>query len=369
QAILARAPEYKPLTQFRLRFVRSSSASLPPQVMAALEQTFNTPVIEAYGMTEAAHQMTSNPLPPQIRKPGSVGPAAGPEVAIMEENGGKLLPMDSHGEIVIRGPNVTSGYSNNPAANAESFNAGWFRTGDQGYMDQDGYFFITGRIKEIINRGGEKISPREVDEVLLAHPAVDQAVTFGMPDERLGEDVAAAVILNDLNVSERSLRRYAALQLSDFKVPKRIVLLDEIPKGPTGKIQRIGLAQKLGLGVEEKSEESDTLEFILPHSELEQVIADFWSKILKITDINIHQRFLSLGGDSVLAAQLISRIRAEFEIPLTLMDFFDAPTIAEQAVLVEKMIIDQIKALSDEEVIKRLDQSGDQPSFMAGNHG
>ena len=248
QAILARAGKSKEtVRKSNLRFIRSSSASLPPQVLQELEQTFNAPVIEAYAMTEAAHQMTSNPLPPGTRKPGSVGIPAGPSVAIMDETG-SLLEQGFTGEVVIQGDNVTAGYDNNPAANRENFVNGWFRTGDQGVMDDDGYLTITGRLKEIINRGGEKISPREVDEVLLDHPAVSQAVTFAVPHDKLGEEVAAAVVLNDgQTVSESEIRAFAAGYLAGFKVPKKVLILDDIPKGATGKVQRIGLAGKLGL--------------------------------------------------------------------------------------------------------------------------
>ncbi len=248
QAILGRALRNRDIVdKSRLRFIRSSSASLPPQVMAELEDLFKVPVIESYGMTEAAHQMASNPLPPADRKPGSVGSAAGPEVAVMDERG-KLLASGGVGEIVIRGPNVTAGYENNPEANAEAFTKGWFRTGDQGFLDQDAYLTITGRLKEIINRGGEKISPREVDEVLLDHPSVQQAVTFALPHPKLGEEVAAAVVLREgRGAGERELRAFVAERLADFKVPRKIVFRDQIPKGPTGKLQRIGLAEKLGI--------------------------------------------------------------------------------------------------------------------------
>ena len=248
QAILARAERNQDIVaRTRLRFVRSSSASLPPQVMAELERVFRAPVIESYGMTEASHQMASNPLPPRPRKPGSVGLAAGPEVAVMDE-AGTLLPPDTVGEVVIRGPNVTRGYEANPEANAKAFTNGWFRTGDQGVLDAEGYLRLTGRLKELINRGGEKFSPLEVDEVLMDHPAVQQVVTFAMPHEKLGEEVAAAVVLRDgKSATERELRDFAATRLADFKVPRRVVLLPEIPKGATGKLQRIGLAKKLGL--------------------------------------------------------------------------------------------------------------------------
>jgi len=247
QAILMRAGHNKHvIARHPLRFIRSSSASLPPQLIAELEATFHAPVIEAYGMTEAAHQMASNPLR-GVRKPGAVGLAAGPEVAIMDEDG-RLLGAGEVGEIVIRGDNVTAGYENNPAANAAAFVNGWFRTGDQGVKDAEGYISLTGRLKEIIIRGGEKISPREIDEALMDHPAVLQVVTFAMPHGKLGEDVAAAVVLRDgASASEAELRAFLSERLAAFKTPRKIIFLAEIPKGATAKLQRIGLAQKLGL--------------------------------------------------------------------------------------------------------------------------
>jgi acyl-CoA synthetase (AMP-forming)/AMP-acid ligase II len=248
QAILARAGRNQEIVARNpLRLIRSSSSSLPAPVMTELEEVFSAPVIESYGMTEAAHQMASNPLPPRERRPGCVGIAAGPEVAIMGP-AGELLATGATGEIVIRGDNVTAGYENNEKANAENFTNGWFRTGDQGVMDGKGYVTLTGRLKEIINRGGEKISPREVDDVLMTHPAVAQAVVFAMPHNKLGEDVAAAIVLREgKEASDNDIREFAAERLAAFKVPRKIVLLEEIPKGATGKLQRIGLAEKLGL--------------------------------------------------------------------------------------------------------------------------
>ncbi len=248
QAILARAPRNRDVIERNpLRFIRSASAPLLRQVMAELEETFGAPVVEAYAMTEAAHQMTCNPLPPAPRKPGTVGIAAGPEVSVMDE-AGALLPAGEVGEIVIRGANVSDGYENNPAANAEAFTNGWFRTGDQGAMDDEGYLRITGRLKEIINRGGEKISPREIDEAILDHPAVRQVVAFAVPHPKLGEDIAAAAVLREgMEATPRELQAFAAERLADFKVPRKILLMDDIPKGPTGKLQRIGMAEKLGL--------------------------------------------------------------------------------------------------------------------------
>ncbi len=248
QVILSRASRHAEITdRTPLRFVRSSSASLPTVVLEELEQILGVPMIEAYGMTEASHQMASNPLPPAERKPGSVGKGTGIEIAVMDD-GDTLLPQGEPGEVVIKGGTVITAYENNPEANATAFTDGWFRTGDQGYLDADGYLFLTGRLKEIINRGGEKISPLEVDEVLLRHPAVAQAVTFGIPHEKLGEEVAAAVVLaREAAATERELRDFATARLVDFKVPRKVVFVDEIPKGATGKVQRIGLAKRLGL--------------------------------------------------------------------------------------------------------------------------
>jgi acyl-CoA synthetase (AMP-forming)/AMP-acid ligase II len=248
QAILTRAGHNSEIiARCPLRFIRSSSSSLPPQVISELEATFHAPVIEAYGMTEATHQMASNPLNGP-RKPGSVGVAAGPQVAVMDE-AGRLVGHGMTGEIVIRGPNVMAGYESNPKANAEAFVNGWFRTGDQGVIDSDGYLALTGRLKEIINRGGEKISPREVDEALMDHPAVLQVVAFAIPHDKLGEDIAAAVVLRDgETATDKELRAFLSARLAAFKVPREIVFLAEIPRGATGKLQRIGLAQKLGLG-------------------------------------------------------------------------------------------------------------------------
>jgi len=219
-----------------LRFIRSCSSALAPATMAGLEARFGCPVVEAYGMTEAAHQMASNPLPPAPRRPGSVGRGTGVQVAIMSD-ADTLLPAGSQGEVVIQGPNITRGYHNNPEANAAAFTNGWFRTGDQGILDADGYLTLVGRLKELINRGGEKISPREIDEALLTHPAVAEAVCFGVPDAKYGEEVAAAVVLRS-EASEAELAAHCRERLSAFKVPKTIYLVTQIPRTATGKIQR-----------------------------------------------------------------------------------------------------------------------------------
>lgn len=238
QLLLARAGKGERVEIGELRFIRSCSASLAPETMLAMESAFGAPVLEAYGMTEAAHQMASNPLPPGDRKPGSVGAGTGVRVGIMDKDG-NLLGIGEHGEVVIQGANVITGYENNPEANATSFTNGWFRTGDQGFLDADGYLTLVGRLKELINRGGEKISPREIDEVLLAHPAIAEAVAFGVPHRMWGEEVAAAVVLREgASVSESDLLTYCRERLAEFKSPKKIHIVQTIPRTATGKLQR-----------------------------------------------------------------------------------------------------------------------------------
>jgi len=234
--ILMRTTENQPPGSQGLRFVRSCSSALSPDQMAEMEARFGVPVLEAYGMTEASHQMASNPLPPKERRPGSVGPGTGVEIATISE-GGQLLPAGSPGEVVIRGANVTDGYEANPQANADSFTDGWFRTGDLGLLDAQGYLTLSGRLKEMINRGGEKIAPLEVDGVLEAHPAVAEAVSFGRPHPTWGEEVAAAVVLSSPS-DEKELLAYCREHLAEFKVPSRLFIVEAIPRTATGKIQR-----------------------------------------------------------------------------------------------------------------------------------
>jgi acyl-CoA synthetase (AMP-forming)/AMP-acid ligase II len=215
-------------------------------MMERIESTFGVPVLEAYGMTEATHQMCSNPRPPSARKAGSVGPGTGVQVGIMDEDG-NLVPQGRRGEVVIQGPNVVKEYENNPGANAKSFTNGWFRTGDQGYLDEGGYLVLTGRIKELINRGGEKIAPREIDEVLLAHPSVAEAVAFGVPHATWGEEVAAAVVLRSPE-KEAAILAFCREKLSDFKCPKKVYIVEQIPRTATGKIQRGAVAAAIAAG-------------------------------------------------------------------------------------------------------------------------
>jgi acyl-CoA synthetase (AMP-forming)/AMP-acid ligase II len=244
QLLMART-HHKPVEADTLRFIRSCSAPLSPELIHKIENEFGVPFVEAYGMTEASHQMTSNPLPPRHRKAGSVGVGAGLRIRIMD-NQGHSLENNQCGEIAIQGANVFRGYENNPEANARAFVNGWFRTGDQGYLDDDCYLHLTGRIKDIIIRGGENIAPHEVDEVLLRHPAVAAAVTFGCAHPTLGEEIAAAVVLHEPHgATESALIKHCRELLAEFKCPKKIYLVKSIPTTATGKIRRRAVAAAL----------------------------------------------------------------------------------------------------------------------------
>lgn len=309
-----RAPDH------RFRFIRSSSSSLPPATMRALEALTGAPVIEAYGMTEASHQMTSNALPPGARLAGSVGVAAGVEVAIVDDKG-QRLGVGQLGEIVIRGPSVIKGYENNPAANASSFFGEWFRTGDQGALNEDGQLFISGRIKEIVNRGGEKVSPREIDEALLEHPQVLQATAFGVPHPTLGEDLAVAVVRRGgASLDESEVRRYLASRLSDFKVPSRVLFVDAIPKGATGKVQRVNLHKAL--------HDQLASAYVAPSSETEDRLAQAWAKVLKVERVGLTDNFFALGGNSLGVVRLVEEMQRSAGLRFELADVFRNPSIS-----------------------------------------
>jgi len=247
QTILARASRNQEIVQTHpFRFIRSSSAPMPPIIIEQIETTLKAAVLESYSMTEASHLMTTNPLPPKVRKLGTVGYGFGVDVGIMDSEGNLLSP-GSLGEVVVKGANVIDGYENNPEADATAFVNGWFRTGDQGRLDPDGYLQLTGRMKELINRGGEKISPLEVDDVLLRHPAVTEALAFAVPHKSLGEEIHAAVVLK-AEVTTQELVQHCSTMLADFKVPKEIHILEQLPRGATGKLQRLAMAKLLNLG-------------------------------------------------------------------------------------------------------------------------
>jgi len=253
QILLLRSDTDKP-PKDKLRFIRSCSSSLTPSVFDDLRERFGSPVLEAYGMTEASHQMASNPLPSRGEaKINSVGLPTNVEVSIRQLNEDIALPSGDKGEICIRGKNVTKGYWNRPESNQSAFTAtGWFRTGDEGFLDENGYLFLTGRIKELINRGGEKISPVELDSVLLSHPKVKDAIVFGAPDEKYGEQVNCAVILKDGEMAtEKEIMEFVGSKLSSFKIPVKVFICDTFPRTATGKIQR-KLVADFFLGKKEK---------------------------------------------------------------------------------------------------------------------
>ncbi len=248
QSILDRASRNSNIiSASNLKFIRSSSSSLPTSALKELEKTFKVPVIESYGMTEASHQMTSNLLPPANRKIGSVGVPSGIKLKIVD-NSFKKMKENEVGEILIKGKSIFKKYIASKEINSNSFIKGWFRTGDLGNLDKDGYLYISGRIKEIINRGGEKISPKEVDEVFMSFKKVNIAVSFAIKHPKLGEDIGLAVVLNNnMECTSNELKSFAQNKLAQYKIPKQILFLKEIPLGTTGKIQRIGLAKKLGI--------------------------------------------------------------------------------------------------------------------------
>ncbi len=336
QAILARARQSPELLQgCRLRLIRSASAPLPPRVFAELERSFATIVIEFYGMTETASApIACNPLPPRRRKAGSVGIAVGLDVAIMADNG-DLLSGGETGEVVVRGGSVMPGYDGDGAATAAAFARGWFKTGDRGFFDRDGYLFLSGRSREMINRGGENIAPREIDEALLEHPAIAEAVTFAVPHPTLGEDVAAAVVLRPAaQAAPKDIRQFAGERLAEFKVPRRVLIVKELPKGPTGKVQRVGLAAQLGLTDAGVSPQN----VVAPRTPLQNVLSGIWADVLQRDQVGIHDDFFALGGDSLLAAQVLISIHEKMQLQLGAVALFDAPTVAEMADHLESLM-------------------------------
>jgi acyl-CoA synthetase (AMP-forming)/AMP-acid ligase II len=336
QAILAQAQRHRePAAGHGLRFVRSGSAPLPPRIFAELEQTFETSVIEVYGMAEAASSLvTCNPLPPRRRKVGSVGVPVSLDVAIMDDSGTLMLHGQT-GQVVIRGASVMSGYYRDPTASQAAFVGDWFKTGDQGFFDDDGYLFLVGRSQEIINRGGEKIAPREVEEVLLEHPAVTEAVTFAVPHPTLGKDVASAVVLvPDASVTANDLRQFVVGRIADFKVPRQVLIVSELPKGLTGKVQRVGLAEKFGLtsGIDMPQP------FAAPRTPLEKMLAGCWAEVLQLERFGIHDDFFALGGDSLSVVHVLSRVYEITHFEIEVSRFFEAPTIAALADHLETLI-------------------------------
>ena len=335
QAILAQARLNGERADAPLRFVRTASAPLPRSIVAELEHVFAAPVINFYGMTETASAPIGiNPLPPRRRKPGSVGMPVWLDVAIMGDEGA-LLPRGETGQVVVRGPSVTSGYDGAPLANQAAFVDGWFKTGDHGFLDDDGYLFLVGRSQEIINRGGDKIAPQEIDDVLLEHPAVAEAVTFAAPHATLGEDVASAIVLRpNAAATPKDIRQFALGHLADFKIPRHVLIVGAIPKGPTGKMQRVGLAAKLGLA----SDTAAARAFVAPRTQLEKVLAGIWAEVLQAEQVGVHDDFFAIGGNSLLATRVIIRLHEVVHVEVEISRLFETPTVGEMAEHIETLI-------------------------------
>ncbi len=338
----------------RFRFVRSGAAPLAQATLRSLEDLLGAPVIESYGMTERT-PITVNPLPPALRKPGSVGLPAGVEIALLDEHGNRVS-TGAVGEIVIRGPGVVAAYEH-AEDNAAALVEGWFRTGDAGRFDEDGYLYITGRLKEIVNRGGQKISPREIDEALLEHRAVAQAASFGVAHETLGEDLVAAVVLRaGASADESMLRRYLLERLAPFKVPSSIVVVAALPVGATGKVQRAELQRTLAGRIAKHH--------TAPRNATERSIEAIFREVLGCGPVGVHDSFFSLGGDSLRGTRVIARLNQRFGAAFTMVMLFERPSIAELAVEIEaaqsslddwcEAIVTEIAQLSDEEVARLL---------------
>lgn len=321
QAILSAAKANRRFFKnLKLRFIRSSSAPLPKKTTRDLEKIFQAPVSESYGMTEAALQITANPLPPARRKSGSVGRPFGTKIAVLDEKG-KFLPPKKTGEIVIKGKNVFNGYGNNLKINQQSFFKNWFRTGDWGYLDSDGFLFIKGRIKEIINKGGEKISPREIDEAILKHPLVQEAAAFAAPHPTLRESVMAAVVPEDKRrLDENILKKFLAPKLSQFKIPDRILIVDEIPRGPGGKIKRGDLYREFKRLLAPGGQKQK------PLNKTEKDMMKIWQKVLGRKTIGRDDNFFAVGGDSLRAARLIANLNSTCKKRFSPAVIYKAPT-------------------------------------------
>jgi acyl-CoA synthetase (AMP-forming)/AMP-acid ligase II len=330
RAVLDRAAGHaETIARVPLRFIRSGSAPLSPADEARLEATFGAPVTQGYGVTEASPSITAVPLAARDQESLARSASRRGRRSRSGVSGASSLPPGAVGEVVVRGPNVIRGYLDDPAADAKAFTAdGWFRTGDLGSVDEDGFLFLAGRVKEVINRGGQKVAPQEVEAVLLAHPAVVEAVAFAVPDARVGEAVGAAVVLRPgLVVGEGGLRAFAGERLSAYKTPVRVVVVERLPTGPTGKPRRVGLAAELGLGRRPGQAARSAVANEPSRTALEARVTRVWSAVLGVDGIGAEDDFLALGGDSLLATKVVARLGAELGVDLAVAAFFDAPTV------------------------------------------
>jgi acyl-CoA synthetase (AMP-forming)/AMP-acid ligase II len=309
------------LTMHSLRFISTAGAPITANVLQRMQAVLGVPVLEHYGSSETA-QIASNRPPPGPSKPGTVG-IPWPDIVAIVGADGRPLPAGHQGVVLVHGPSVTSGYLNAPDLNRSAFVDGWFRTGDIGSIDEQGFLSLHGREKEVINRGSEKISPLEIDQALMSHPGVVQAAAYGVPHPRLGEDVAAAVVLRPgALVSPLELREFLGTKLAAFKVPRRISILDELPKGITGKLLRRRLAES----AQEKAQHSGLSEERL-HADLLQL----WRRILKTENISLDDDFFEKGGDSLLAIDVTLQLQRLIGRPLSESILFQASTVRELA--------------------------------------
>lgn len=308
-----------------LRLMRSVSAPLPPALMQAFEQTFDTPVIEIYGMSETAGVICSNPLPPAVRKPGSVGIPAGPELLVVDRLG-EAVPTGQTGEVLVRGANVMAGYDGAPADNEQAFFGRWLRTGDEGHLDDDGYLVLTGRLKELINRGGEKISPNEIDRAVLAHPGIADAATFAVTHDSLGEDVAVAVVLKPgTTLAAGELVRFLEERLAYFKVPRLVYFVEQVPRTPGGKLQRNRLRERFGAPAMRR--QAGRAPFAPPQTPVAKMLAELWSNVLRVDGVGTDDDFFDLGGDSLKAAHIVNELQRQWGEAVYVSALYDAPTV------------------------------------------
>jgi acyl-CoA synthetase (AMP-forming)/AMP-acid ligase II len=343
----------------RFRFVRSSAAPLAPATFHRLEALLGAPVIESYGMTERT-PIAINPMPPGLRKPGSVGLPAGVEIALLDDAGWPA-PAGAAGEIALRGQGVISAYENDPDASAHALVGGWFRTGDLGRFDADGYLYITGRSKEIVNRGGEKVSPREVDDALLEHPAVAQAASFAIAHPTLGEELAAAVVLRNGALAEESaLRGFLLERLAAYKVPSRIVFVDALPVSGSGKVRRSELREKFDRLLAK--------DFVDATTDTQRSLEAIFRDVLGCAPIGLHDSFFNLGGDSLSGARVVARVYRRHGVALDVAALFRHPSVAELARAVDAArrvgeaqadeLAAEIAQLDDDEVARLLTNEG-----------